>query len=125
MRGVERNFERYATPQLEQLHFLVLCYRHRLVDEPVLSEVVFTGAKNTRSFMCGALSEKGDAATELDFARELLGQVVTGLPRERLGLHVCRGNWTRDETAALAGDYRALLPVLEDWAGTRVRKYRA
>src|SRR5207245_10124091 len=27
------------------------------LDEPVLSEVVFTGAKNTRSFMCGALSE--------------------------------------------------------------------
>src|SRR5437870_11323951 len=25
------------------------------LDEPVLSEVVFTGAKNTRSFMCGAL----------------------------------------------------------------------
>jgi 5-methyltetrahydropteroyltriglutamate--homocysteine methyltransferase len=29
------------------------------LDEPVLSEVVFTGAKNARSFMCGALSEKG------------------------------------------------------------------
>ena len=32
-----------------------------------------------------------------------------GLPAERLGLHVCRGNWTKDETAALAGDYRPLL----------------
>jgi hypothetical protein len=28
------------------------------LDEPVLAEVVFTGAKATR-FMCGALSEKG------------------------------------------------------------------
>ena len=28
-------------------------------------------------------------------------------------MHVCRGNWTRDERAALAGDYRPLLPVLE------------
>lgn len=36
-----------------------------------------------------------------------------GLPRERLGLHVCRGNWPRDEGAALAGDYRPLLPLLE------------
>jgi 5-methyltetrahydropteroyltriglutamate--homocysteine methyltransferase len=82
------------------------------LDEPVLSEVVFTGAKNARSFMCGALSEKGDAAHELAFARELIEAVVAGLPRERLGLHVCRGNWTRDESAALAGDYRALLPLL-------------
>jgi 5-methyltetrahydropteroyltriglutamate--homocysteine methyltransferase len=84
------------------------------LDEPVLSEVVFTGAKNTRSFMCGALSEKGDAATELAFARTLLAQVAAGLPRERLGLHVCRGNWTRDEGAALAGDYRPLVPFLAD-----------
>src|SRR5690242_9709560 len=82
------------------------------LDEPVLSEVVFTGAKNTRSFMCGALSEKGDAGHELTFARELIDAVAAGLPRERLGLHVCRGNWTRDETAALAGDYRPLLPLL-------------
>lgn len=82
------------------------------LDEPVLSEVVFTGAKNTRSFMCGALSEKGDAAHELRFARALLGEVVRDLPRDRLGLHVCRGNWTPDEGAALAGDYRPLLPLL-------------
>ena len=84
------------------------------LDEPVLSEVVFTGAKNARSFMCGALSEKGDAATELAFARVLLAQVVAGFPRERLGLHVCRGNWTRDERAALAGDYRPLLAFLAE-----------
>jgi 5-methyltetrahydropteroyltriglutamate--homocysteine methyltransferase len=83
------------------------------LDEPVLSEVVFTGAKSTRSFMCGALSEKGDAGVELAFAGALLEQVAAGLPRERLGLHVCRGNWTRDEAAALAGDYRPLLPLLE------------
>ena len=84
------------------------------LDEPVLAEVVFTGAKNSRSFMCGALSEKGDAAHELAFARTLLGQATEGLPRERLGLHVCRGNWTRDERAALAGDYRPLVPLLAE-----------
>src|SRR5438876_4322467 len=60
------------------------------LDEPVLSEVVFTGVKNTRSFMCGALSEKSDAATELAFARALLAQVAAGLQRDRLALHVCR-----------------------------------
>ncbi len=82
------------------------------LDEPVLSEVVFTGAKNTRSFMCGALSEKGDSGTELEFARTLINQVVAGLPRAHLGLHVCRGNWTPDERVALTGDYRPLLGLL-------------
>jgi 5-methyltetrahydropteroyltriglutamate--homocysteine methyltransferase len=97
----------------EEIHFLlaagVLLVQ---LDEPVLAEVVFTGAKNTRSFMCGALSEKGDAPRELAFAERLVNQVVAGLPRERLGLHVCRGNWTRNEEAALAGDYRPLVTLL-------------
>ena len=81
-------------------------------DEPVLSEVVFTGAKTQRSFMCGALSEKGDAQHELSFARELLNAVAAGFPRARLGLHMCRGNWTPDEGACLAGSYAPLLPTL-------------
>ncbi len=98
----------------EELHFL-LAGGAALVqlDEPVLAEVVFTGAKNTRSFMCGALSEKGEARDELAFARTLINRVVAGLPRSRLGLHICRGNWTRDERAALAGDYRPLLSTLQ------------
>jgi 5-methyltetrahydropteroyltriglutamate--homocysteine methyltransferase len=81
-------------------------------DEPVLSEVVFTGAKNKRSFMCGALSEKNDTASELAFARDLINAVVAGFPRERTALHMCRGNWTPDESAALAGDYTPLVPTL-------------
>ncbi|HEY9715863.1 MAG TPA: vitamin-B12 independent methionine synthase [Trichormus sp.] len=83
-------------------------------DEPVLSEVAFTGAKNTRSFMCGALGERGDTKEELAFALQLINQVVDQLPVSRTAMHICRGNWTRDETVALAGDYRALLPVLTD-----------
>jgi 5-methyltetrahydropteroyltriglutamate--homocysteine methyltransferase len=97
----------------EELHFLLAAGVWLVqLDEPVLSEVVFTGAKNTRSFMCGALSEKGDAVGELAFAERLVNQVVAGLPRTRLGLHICRGNWTRNEEAALAGDYRPLLSFL-------------
>ncbi len=83
------------------------------LDEPVLAEVVFTGAKRARSFMCGALSEKQDAAHELAFAATLLDRVTAGLPPARLALHVCRGNWTRDETAALSGDYTPLLGLFE------------
>jgi 5-methyltetrahydropteroyltriglutamate--homocysteine methyltransferase len=97
----------------EELHYL-LAAGAALVqfDEPVLSEVVYTGAKNARSFMCGALSAKGDPAHELSFARDLIRCVVEGLPRSRLALHVCRGNWSADESAMLRGDYSPLLPYL-------------
>jgi 5-methyltetrahydropteroyltriglutamate--homocysteine methyltransferase len=99
----------------EELHFLLAAGVPLVqMDEPVLSEVVFTGAKNRRSFMCGALGEKGDTSTELGLALSLLAEATAGLPRERLALHVCRGNWTRDERAALAGDYRPLLSFLAD-----------
>jgi 5-methyltetrahydropteroyltriglutamate--homocysteine methyltransferase len=37
---------------------------------------------------------------------------VAGVPRERTALHVCRGNWTKDESAALTGSYEPLLPFL-------------
>jgi 5-methyltetrahydropteroyltriglutamate--homocysteine methyltransferase len=98
----------------EEIHFL-LAGGATLVqlDEPVLSEVVFTGAKNTRSFMCGALSEKGEPQHELAFAAELVNRVTAGLPIARIGLHVCRGNWTRDEAAALSGDYRPLVSLFQ------------
>jgi 5-methyltetrahydropteroyltriglutamate--homocysteine methyltransferase len=82
------------------------------LDEPVLSEVVFSGPKNKRSFMCGALSESRGPEHELGFAAELVNAVIAGFPRERLALHVCRGNWTPDETVALAGDYTPLLETL-------------
>ena len=63
--------------------------------------------------MCGALSEKGDVPNELSFATRLINAAVAGLPRERVALHVCRGNWTRDESAALSGDYRPMLGVFQ------------
>ncbi len=81
-------------------------------DEPVLSEVVFTGASQQRSFMCGALSEKGDAATELAFARDLMNAVTDGFPLDRTAVHMCRGNWTPDESTCLSGDYMPLVPTL-------------
>ena len=82
------------------------------LDEPVLSEVVFSGPASQRSFMCGALSAKGDSPIELAFARDLVNAVAAGFPRERLALHMCRGNWTADEGKALSGDYRPLVDTL-------------
>ncbi len=97
----------------EELHFLLAAGASLVqFDEPVLTEVVFGAASGNRSFMCGALSEKLEPEPELDFAVGLLNQVTRGLPVERLGLHVCRGNWTPDESAALAGDYAPLLDAL-------------
>ncbi len=83
-------------------------------DEPVLTEVVYGEAGAKRSFMCGALGEKLAPGRELAFAAGLLREVVRGLPPGRLALHVCRGNWTPDESAALSGDYRPLLGFLRE-----------
>lgn len=82
------------------------------LDEPVLSEVVFGSPARQRSFMCGALGERKEPAFELAFAATLLQAVTAGFPRERLALHVCRGNWSPDESVALRGDYTPLLPFL-------------
>jgi 5-methyltetrahydropteroyltriglutamate--homocysteine methyltransferase len=82
------------------------------LDEPVLTEVVHgRRAQGNRSFMCGALGEKRPVSEELDFARTLLVSTLESFPCDRLALHVCRGNWTRDESAALAGDYAPLVPL--------------
>ena len=43
----------------------------------------------------------------------LLNRVVEGVEGVRTGLHVCRGNWSRQEEVLLTGDYRALLPAFE------------
>jgi 5-methyltetrahydropteroyltriglutamate--homocysteine methyltransferase len=79
------------------------------LDEPVLTEVVHGRAGGGRSFMCGALGDKAEPAVELAFAAALLDRVADGLPRDRLALHICRGNWTPDESAALRGDWRPLV----------------
>jgi len=81
-------------------------------DEPVLSEVVFSGPKSRPSFMCGALSESKGPEHELGFARDLVNAVIEGMPRERIAVHVCRGNWTPDESVALAGSYAPLIDTL-------------
>lgn len=81
-------------------------------DEPVLTEVVFA-PKSTRTFMCASLSERGDPKEELEFAVRLINEVTEGLKCPVVGVHVCRGNWSRDETTLLTGDYAPLAPYLE------------
>ncbi|HWB13744.1 MAG TPA: vitamin-B12 independent methionine synthase [Pirellulales bacterium] len=85
-------------------------------DEPVLTEVVFHPPRQNRTFMCGALGAKRDPQSELSFALELINRVVQGVPTERTALHICRGNWSRDESVALTGSYVPLLPLLREAA---------
>ena len=81
-------------------------------DEPVLTEVAFAPGR-TRTFMCAALSARNDPAEELEFAIALINRVVAGFEGLRVGLHVCRGNWSRDETTLLSGSYQTLRPYLD------------
>ena len=85
-------------------------------DEPVLTEVVFHPPRQNRTFMCGALGAKREPHAELAFALELINRVVAGAPAERTALHICRGNWSRDESVALEGNYTPLLPFLREVA---------
>jgi 5-methyltetrahydropteroyltriglutamate--homocysteine methyltransferase len=83
------------------------------LDEPVLTELVFTQGQ-TRTFMCAALAARRDPAEELDFAVGLLNRVTDTIHETsaaRSALHVCRGNWSTREETLLAGSYRPLEPV--------------
>jgi len=81
-------------------------------DEPVLTEVAFAPGR-TRTFMCAALAARKDPAEELEFAVSLINAVVAGIGGLRVGLHICRGNWSRDERTLLRGGYEALRPYLD------------
>jgi 5-methyltetrahydropteroyltriglutamate--homocysteine methyltransferase len=98
----------------EEVHFLLAAGAALVqLDEPILSEVVFGGSvSGNRTFMCGVLDARGSVDAELAFAERLLAEVTAGLPRERLALHVCRGNWSPDERVALSGGYGPLLALL-------------
>lgn len=84
-------------------------------DEPVLTEVVFSEGK-TRSFMCAALSERKDPTEELKFATNLIKSVMDYIKEKEVlsSLHVCRGNWSKDESILLSGPYTPLVPLFEE-----------
>ena len=84
-------------------------------DEPVLTEVVFSEGK-TRSFMCAALSERKDPTEELKFAPNLIKSVMDYIKEKDVlsSLHVCRGNWSKDESILLSGPYTPLVPLFEE-----------
>jgi 5-methyltetrahydropteroyltriglutamate--homocysteine methyltransferase len=62
--------------------------------------------------MCAALAAGRDPAEELELAVSLINRVLDGAG-VRTGVHVCRGNWSRDERTLLRGSYHPLAPYLE------------
>ncbi|MCA9520520.1 MAG: cobalamin-independent methionine synthase II family protein [Myxococcales bacterium] len=82
-------------------------------DEPVLTELVFTQGQ-ARTFMCAALAASADPRDELEWAVSLHQRVLAGFEGEtRFGVHVCRGNWSSDESTLLRGSYHPLRATLE------------
>ena len=81
-------------------------------DEPVLTEIVFTEGR-PRTFMCASLSQRKDPTEELEFATHLIKRVMDGIDREKsiASMHVCRGNWSKDESILLTGPYTPLLDL--------------
>jgi methionine synthase II (cobalamin-independent) len=49
---------------------------------------------------------------ELDYAAELINRIIEGIKGPRIGIHICRGNWSNREDVLLTGDYTPLLPAL-------------
>lgn len=79
-------------------------------DEPVLSEVVLAGKSATRTFMCAALAAKSSPTGEMELAVDLINRVVDGIEGPVVGIHVCRGNWSRKDDVLLSGSYDPLMP---------------
>ena len=84
-------------------------------DEPVLTEVVFTEGR-PRTFMCAALSTRKDPTEELKFASHLIKSVMSRVDKSKsiASLHVCRGNWSKDESILLTGPYTPLLDLFSE-----------
>jgi len=58
------------------------------------------------------LATRRDAGSELNFAVELINRIVQGVAGIRTGVHICRGNWSKQDSVHLAGDYQPLVPSL-------------
>jgi len=80
-------------------------------DEPILVQVVL-GEESSETFMCASLPQRRDPTTELEFALRMMNEVTEGIEGVKLGVHVCRGNWSRKEEVLLTGNYGPLLPYL-------------
>ena len=83
------------------------------LDEPVLSNVLFKPDVQERTFMCASMAaSSGDPTREMVWALRLMNTVLRGIDGMHLGVHVCRGNWSRKEESLLNGTYEPMLTYL-------------
>lgn len=89
-------------------------------DEPVLTDVVFNRDVKERTFMCASMAaSSGDPTKELILATRLINSIVEGVDGVKIGVHVCRGNWSRKDEVLLKGSYEPLVPTM---MGMQVRQ---
>jgi 5-methyltetrahydropteroyltriglutamate--homocysteine methyltransferase len=81
-------------------------------DEPVLTELLLAGKSATRTFMCAALAAASSPEEELGRAVNLINRVVEGIHGPITAIHICRGNWSKNEDVLLSGPYDDLMPYL-------------
>jgi len=56
----------------------------------------------------------------LQYASDLINEVIRDIRGIKVGIHVCRGNWSRKEEVLLSGNYSPLLPAFQKM---RVNQY--
>jgi len=117
-RDAYRTREELAQAYVKLLHEEIIQLRDAgasfvQLDEPTLTEVVY-GDANQTTFMCAAIMSKVDPKEELTFATGLINDAVKGITGIKIGVHICRGNWSRNDGALLTGDYSPLLPYLQE-----------
>lgn len=82
-------------------------------DEPVLTDVVFNRDVKERAFMCASMSaSSGDPTKELILATRMMNSITEGVDGVRVGMHICRGNWSRKDEVLLKGSYEPLVPTM-------------
>jgi 5-methyltetrahydropteroyltriglutamate--homocysteine methyltransferase len=82
-------------------------------DEPVLTDVVFNRDVKERTFMCASMAaSSGDPHKEMTWAARLMNAIVQGVDGVETGVHVCRGNFTRNESGLLEGSYEPMIMYL-------------
>jgi 5-methyltetrahydropteroyltriglutamate--homocysteine methyltransferase len=82
-------------------------------DEPVLSDVMYGPDIKERTFMCASMAgSSGDKHKEMTWAARLMNAIVQGVDGVEIGVHVCRGNYTRNESGLLTGSYEPMIPYL-------------
>jgi 5-methyltetrahydropteroyltriglutamate--homocysteine methyltransferase len=94
----------------EDLIQYIATQRNYSVDWPGFKAELETQRQRAQANWKAALSEKSSPEEELTFAVDLLNRVVEGVEGIKTGLHVCRGNWSRQETVLLQGAYDPLMP---------------